>query len=533
MPRLVALLVSLPLWILAQDGGTVQGIVTNRATNAGLGGVAVTLWTQQAVRYTATTDETGAWRISGIKPGRYSSRFEKSGFLEPPPANPFAEAPLAVGTGSVPIQLNAELVPLATLRGRVLDPNGEPAADVDVECSTLATTKTDGNGQFVLTGVRPGSYILRAIPKPASGTPSESQRNETVSTYYPSAIDRVQASRIEIRGGEDLSGLDIRLRSSPVYRVRGIGVDESGKPVPNATVQLFSHSSESALTGQMNIAGVRYFFGSAAPQRVEAETVSRADGSFEFPSVRPGEWQLRAETEPKRDSERNLTLSRSEILDSTVTDHDLDDVRLHFPQTFNLRLSVDWGDRPPSDPKTRNFVAVLLIPTDEPGVTVPRIPTKGGETLQIENVAAGRYRIVPLPGTPPGYYPAAVLLDGRDLTGQTVELNVATPLLRLVYKPNAGTLRGIVDKGEGATVLLWPQSASVLDLLRAVQAGPGGVFEMQNVAPGDYSLLAVDSQHLEAEPEEVIRTFTASATPVHVDEGSSPSVSLPLTHLPE
>ena len=536
MPRPASLLVWIPLCAFAQDGATVQGTVTNSVTHAGLSGVAVTLWTQQAVHYNATTGENGAWRITGIKAGRYYSRFEKTGFVEPVRQPPSVERPMTVPGGGTPIQLDRELVPLATLSGRVLDPEGNPAHGIEVGFGMYDTVVTGNDGQFVLRDERPGSYWLLAKPKPRAGASEEGRRTEIVPTYYPSEIDRAQVTPIAVHAGDELSGFEIRLRTSPVYGVRGVVLDEAGKPLPNATVHLLARSKGNVLSGQMSLGypvGVRYFFSTPGVEALEADAVSGLDGSFEFSSVRPGEWQLRAETEPKRDTARNVSILSSDTQPAVVTDRDVDDLRLRFPQTFTLTATLDWGDRPPAAANFPASLPLLLIPTDASGATMPRLLLKNGDTLRVDNVAADRYRILPMPGFPAGYYPAAVVLEGQDVLGRAVDLNAATPPLRIVYKPNPATIRGIVEKGEGATVLIWQQSAAFPDLVRAVQAGPNGAFEIGAVPPGDYYVLAVDGHNLESQPETVLRGFPASATPVHVDESGSTTVSLSPLHLTE
>lgn len=531
MKRIAALLVCLAPLTVAQPLATVQGVVTNSVTHAGISDVAVTLWTQQAVRYSATTDGSGGWQIIGVKPGRYYWRYEKGGFVEPPHEGPLGVAPLPVGAGGNPIQLNATLDPLATLRGRVLNPEGEPAAGIEVGINSFVSVKTDTEGQFVLTGVRPGSYTLFAKPQPDK----TNERTKIVETYYPSIMDRAQAASIVVHGGDDLPGFEIRLRTSPVYRIRGVVLDETGKQLADATVKLLSKSNEHVLSGQMTFAGsVRYYFGSEGLEPEVASVVSAADGTFEFPSVAPGEWQVRAESEPKRDSRQSLSLNWSNAVPTAVTDHDLNDVQVRFPPTFTVEAIADWGDQPPPESLHRRFAtALLLIPVDAAGTTVPHFPNGNDELFRFENVAEGRYRIVPLGGLVPGYYPAAVLVEGRDVLGQPVELSPGTPPLHIVYKPNAGTIRGTIENGEGATVLLWPQSDPTLTLVRAVQAGAGGAFEFGSLAPDTYFVLAIDRQSVEREPESVIRGFPASATAVQVNTSGSPSIALPLTHLQE
>ncbi len=533
--RVAAVLLAIPFWTFCQDGGTVEGRVLNSATRAGVGGADVTLWTQQGVHYNARTDESGAWRVSGMQPGRYWSRAEKSGFVEALHEGPTPQAPIVVGPGGTPIRIELQLAPFATVSGRVVDPEGKPAAGVEVGFGRFNTAITDDDGQFVLRDQRPGSHILVARPKPGAQRDDSKDRIEVVQTFYPSTADRAQALPIVVRAGDAVSGLEIRLERVLVYWVRGSVLDQAGKPEPNALVRLMPVRDEHVLAGQMTIgySGIRYFFTAPGSEAEEASTVSHADGTFEFPAVRAGEWMLNAETEPKRDAARNLSPTWSDSLRITVTDHDVDDIRIRMPETFTLQVSSDWGDRPPADASSRDRILLLLMPDDGHGPSLPRSPVRSGDTLRFENVAAGRHRIVPLPGYPPGYYPAAVTVDGQDVLGRPIELSAATRMVQVLYKPNAGAVRGRVDQGNGATVLLWPQTSGIPDLVRAAQAGESGNFEFGSVAPGDYAVLAVDGPNLDRQPEAVIRELVANATPVHVDEAGSASVSLTMVQLPK
>ena len=513
----------------AQTGGTVEGRVVNSATGAGIGGVAVTLWTQQGSSYQVTSDESGAWRVTDMKPGQYDSRFEKSGFMEPPRAIPWPASALRVGAPGNPIRLDTALTPLATLRGRVVDPEGRPAADVEVGLNAFQTTRTDSEGQFALTGVKPGSYVLAAKARPPKKPAAE--HNQIVATYYPSAVQRSLAATIVVHGGDELSGFEIRLSASPVFRMRGVVLDEFGKPVPEATVQLLTRQNETTFAGQMMMGNLRYFIG--APREInEASIQSNKQGAFEFATVIPGDWLLRAESEPKRDLRQNLSLSWSADVPVTLSDHDLDDLELRFAPTFTLQASLDWGDRPPPDTNRRGSGALFLVSLDNRQLNLPHF-AEPGETLRFENIAAGRYRIIPLAGSPPGYYPASVTIAGQEVMGQPVELSAATPPLRITYRPNAGTVRGTVEKDDGATVLLWPQPSGALDMVRAVQANSVGAFEIGSIPPGDYFVLAVDRANLETQTEASLRSIMTAATRVTVDENSVVNVPLNVAHLPE
>lgn len=534
MKRTIALALWMAALLVAQEGATVEGTVTNTATHAGLPGVKVTLWTQQAVHYDTTTDDSGSWRITGIKPGRYFSRFEKAGFTDPPQEGLLNLPALPIGAGGTPIHLDGALAPLAILRGRVFDPDGKPAPRVDVGLSQYHLVETAEDGTFELTDVRPGSYTLQAKPKPASEKPPKEGQTEIVSTYFPSVVDRAQANPITVHAGDELSGFEIRLRAEPVYHLRGVVLDKDGKPLPKATVTLRSPSSEQVFGGQMVFGSVRYFFGGPSRQTQEASVESRPDGSFEFPAVVPGDWHLRAETDPTHGPRQNLIFSWSLDLPAPVTDHSLDGLEIRFPETLTVQAAFDFGDHPLPSSSGRGGDGLLLIaPVEGISVNLPPAHAESDGKMTFENVPEGRYRVTPIPGFPAGYYPAAVMLGTQDILGQPVDLVPGMPPVRVVYKPGAGTVRGTVADGSSALVLLWPQNASMLDLTRAVQAAATGAFEIPSLSPGDYHVLAVDAKNLTAVPETVLRSVAVNATGAHVEENSTVTVNLPLTHVPE
>src|SRR5579872_198038 len=129
MPRmraaLMALAVALPL-LCAQGTGSVVGTVINANSGAGVAGMNVLLW-QGSTQYQATTDDTGTFHIDDVAPGSYRARFEKEGFV------PLQQDKPTVVTATEPAHIRVEMTPYATLRGRVLDPEGKPAAHVEVE----------------------------------------------------------------------------------------------------------------------------------------------------------------------------------------------------------------------------------------------------------------------------------------------------------------------------------------------------------------------------------------------------------------
>jgi hypothetical protein len=426
--------------------------------------------------------------------------------------------------------------PWTTLHGHVLDADGKPAAKVHVELGPIHDKEalTAESGSFAFDKLAPGSYTLLAKPEPKVHT-QEGVRVEAVPTYFPSTVESSQTERILVRGGVDLPDYEIRLRISPVYHVRGVVLNDAGKPSVNATVKLLRPPGQ----GTQGY-GVMITSGAAVPLSIvtgpavakeETEVVSSQDGKFEFPSVPPGGWRLEAGADPVNDTVPDDLVVSSGGTWATVTGNDIEDLEIRLAAPFNLDYSVEWGEaKPPQD--FRGMPQVLLKPLDgQPGPIIPKT-----ESRRFEHVLPGRYRIVP-PIFAQGFYVASVLLGGREVLGQEVDLVPGSPPLRIAYKAGLGSLGGTVEKGEGATVVLVsrpsPQESNGFTFIRTVRCGPGGAFDMGSVTPGDYNVVAFDRvESWPMEAPEFVSTIRSSSVSVRVEERATASVELRVTRWP-
>jgi hypothetical protein len=225
----------------AQGTVTVEGVVVDKVTGAGIGGATVRFMAPKADRYEALTDESGAFRISGIKPGDYNSFVEKNGYFRPEILSFLGGNTQRFSAGGDPIRLRFELNPPAVVRGRVVGADGNPAR-ASVDLGRGRTVSTNADGAFMFGTLEPGRYTLLARPKAIEPVAKrEGSRTEVVPTYYPSVVDPAQAESIVVRAGAELNGYEIRLQSVPVYRVRGIVLSPDGKPAAKAVVELQPH----------------------------------------------------------------------------------------------------------------------------------------------------------------------------------------------------------------------------------------------------------------------------------------------------
>jgi hypothetical protein len=453
---------------LAQTTGSVEGAVVDRVTGAGIPGASVTFYirTQQGVIYDATTDASGEFRIFGMKPGSYEVRFEKEGYRF---GNKIPPQPYAVGLSGDPVRIRLEMTRLVTLSGRVVDSDGKPFSQAHVKILNRIEIAVSRDGTFTFDSLEPGSYTLAAIPK--LDPPGEGERVPVV-TYSPEPVI--------IRGDADVTGVEIRLQTAEVYRVSGVVLDETGNPKPKVAIQILpkiQSGPRAVLQGSfMTFVGPGP---SVGPE--EGRVISAEDGSFEFPAVRSGDWQLAGVSSGPIDSVDAIKNFHSGVLSVVVADRSVGNLQLRQAPSFQISSTIDCGDAPRG-----SRISVAFAAAD--GRTIASLPlfTQPDGTLVPSMITPGRYLILPQAG--PGYYPVSVQLNGQEVTGKPVDLFPGSTI-RVSYKAANGSLHGSVDNCNGAVVLI-PKDIQTLAFGRILDCRPDGSFEAPGIPPGDYSAAA-------------------------------------------
>jgi hypothetical protein len=509
-PAVLLLLGALAL--CAQDKtAVVEGSIVNSVTGAGIDGATLALSEFKkkggpGTEYRAVTDAAGSFRISGVKPGKYLPFAQKPGFI-PQLAAGF-NGPLHISAAEDAPPLRLELTPPARLRGHVFGTDGKPAAKVQVAFANqyAFTATTDEDGAFLFDNLNPGSYGLLA-------------RADHVRTYYPATLDPALAEPVIVRAGADQNGYEIRLQPGPrTWRVRGVVLDTAGKPAPKAVVEPLLASGIDA-PGQFLSAsrGAIGFSIWSRPPGVSPESedpaVTGPDGAFEFPALPERNWIFRVESE-------DHVFAVAEV----GVRQDIDDLKIRLESAVDLTGTVTLSDgSPPPDDTT---ILVRLKSVD--GTPGGGAQSEKG-TLEFKNVAPGRFRISPDVGGAGRYYVQSLMTGTIDVTSQPVFLNAASPPIRVILK-RGSTLSGTVKKGEGAMVLLVPQTLAPGEKGWVRDCGPGGSFEFAGLPPGEYYALAVmslDLRNLQAwSGLERLRSLVRDATLVRVDESAVASVQL-------
>ena len=451
----------------AQTTGSVEGVVVDRVTRAAIPGASVFVYLRsQGLVYEAATDVSGDFRIFGMKPGDYEVRFEKEGYDQTAVKTP--QQPYKIGQGQDPVRIRLELTRHVSFSGRVLDPEGNPVSQGAVRLGNFKAA-VSADGTFTIKDLVPGSYNVAAIPN--AGKVPEGAR-VPVFTAAPAPV--------VIRGDADVSGYEIRLDSAEVYRVRGVVLDETGNPKPNVAVQLLPKLQSGP---RAVLQGSFITFVGAGPTvgPEEARVTSAADGTFEFPQVRSGEWQLSGVNAGPIDSVDAIRNFHSGGLSVVVADRSVENLQLRQAPSFPVSGTIDWGNAPPG-----LRTSVMLSPADGRVVLPGPMFTQPDGALASSVVSPGRYLILPQPGL--GYYPVSVQLNGQEVTGQPVDL-FSGSTIRVSYKAANGSLHGSVDNCNGGVVLI-PKDIRTLAFGRLLDCRADGGFDAPGIPPGDYSAAA-------------------------------------------
>jgi len=526
------LTIAIPV-VFAQNSGVIEGTTFNTITHAGVPGISIKLATvtdpYRPLRV-VVSDAVGAFRIDGLKDGDYVAAVTVSkGFLLAESCLPLCK-PFHVSTGSSVVKLQIPVRPGGSLRGRVIDAEGRPASGVRVELFMVHYFSgyeftTDSEGRFFWDGLEPGTYRLRARPvfagtsstqaaKVRSPLPEKQPGGERwicVPTYFPNAIDISSAQHIVISEGAELDGYEIRLRSAPVYCLRGIVLDDEVQPVAGAALRLMSEVG----------------WGPA-----EAQVTSGKDGIFEFPSVRPGDGRIEAVV--KRETHRWVGFT-----ELRMPQRDLQDVVVRIAPPFALKGVLEGV---PLTEKKVTEVVVSLHRVDG-SVEHSSAATESDGTVHFASVYPGRYRIscrIPIAG----YYLKSLQLGTRDVTGEDVELTRESPSLRVILKSNAASVRGTVEDGAWAKVVLiraGQEGFIPFVSMRVAVCDEKGRFSIDNLRPTVYYAFAFMTDEVPQPysrsivPHDTVtetlftRDLRSQAQTVHLGEGEKATLDLRVT----
>ena len=433
-------------------------------------------------RFSFDLPSEGSWQLTASGTG-FRTQFynEHEGFSSAVVLHAGLAAP------SLTFHLEAD----SSIAGFVRDEAGEPVRNAilflktadpvqDVAGNRRQRATSDDRGHYELAGVAPGSYRLSVQATPWYAAGGQPRIGDPVfdvvypTTWYPGVFDADAAGAISLHHGE-AKAIDFNLLPVPAghLRLAEVARTPSSAPSYGPTVEPVENGSAGGTT-----------------------QISGSPGQTEIGSLAPGLYRV---SQPQANGEiatsfvriaagANLALSVAGSSGTAdVTFHMQGDDRAGRSQinltdvvsgvVFNSFSGGSFGLRrrsPPSDNAAGDSPAErhLVVPAGRYQVTLAGDSALYLTSLELKGKAVPG-RIVTLPGGPSAL--TLNLARGRaHVSGHTT----------LAGKPL-----------EGAMVLLVPTSfgqAGAIDLLRRDQSNTDGSFDLADVVPGDYILLAID-----------------------------------------
>ena len=449
------------------------------------------------------TDEEGNFRAEGLDAAAYVVSASASGYVTRPRGEAGARR---AGFNYIGEVVTVTMLKGGVITGRVVNGAGEPVVGVPVvaeqardddgrplpapeKAATSSRRQTDDRGVYRLYGLAPGSYVVYAGGPwglSARSTPFEGR----MLIYHPSTT-RDTATEITVRGGEEVSGVDIRYRFERGYIISG---KVTGLPATGGPAQVILRKA-----------------GSELPVTTTATRPGGAENGYAFYGMPNGEYEVVAARDSSGDDA--FVSSPRRVV---VNGRDVGGVDLTLAPLAAIagRVALEKAARKCQAARdSRLNEIVVRTRRDEPDEKSDAPPSPlwsqpSGEAneagaFSIRGLKAGRYRLEPLlPGA--DWYVKEMKLSGVPSVsvarkGVTLKSGERLTGALITLGDGAAGLKGkIVAAGAAKPPArmrahLAPAEPEARDeALRFAEAlvESDGAFSFSNVAPGKYWLLA-------------------------------------------
>jgi hypothetical protein len=518
---------------------SVHGIVTNAASGEGLRKAYLHLvpaGDRDKAAYAVVTNDQGAFTIENIAPGNYRLSAECTGFLDfqyGGGAWDEIKMELRLSAGDKLTGIEIKMTPQAVLSGRLLDQDGDPwpRANISVfhsvwkkgrrhiePAESIGSPQVDDRGEFRVVGLSPGRYYVLAEPD----TNWERQHHPDVNnqpairqqpTWYPSAPDVESSVPITLAAGQQLSGLDIRLRlgAGSNLRIRGKLTGLQDIPAPPGNSMFGQRAiSASRVTAAVDVDEDRGHSGKI-----------KADGSFEIAGVGSGAYDIWVwQGFPAK------PLGRATV---QVDDRDVENVsiELHPLQTLRGTVRIEG-----SDSAKPSQITINLEPVDFGG-NPPFADPKEDGSFEFGDLGMGRYRVYLDESARKQVYLKTLRYGNAESSDGTLPLSSYGVPLELVFSTHGARLSGTIT-GKPATpqVILIPDTSDAARReheTRAAVFDQNGVFTLESIPPGSYRLYAFENvpEGIWLDPE-FLKEVESSGVAFGAAEGDAKSIQVTL-----
>ncbi|HEY1307084.1 MAG TPA: carboxypeptidase-like regulatory domain-containing protein [Vicinamibacterales bacterium] len=517
---------------------SITGKVTTADTGAPIRGAEVRLSDDRYSRL-STTNGDGRFELRDLPAGVYRLTVSRTGFitLQFGQRRPFeASTPITLAEGTN-AEANIVLIRAGVIYGRVVDQSGDPLAGTRVQAlrsrvvqgkrrlqSVGAADQTDDTGAFRIYGLPAGDYYVAA----AAGLGDQVKRDPP--TYYPGTANLAEAQPITIAAGAEASA-DFQIGDVRNARVSGIVVNSAGNPIP-AMVNLVS---ETVSTGPA-------LEGTVAALQVHAD--AGPDGRFTLENVPPGPYTLTAMLMPGPVGPDVFEAPR------TNTPSVADMVR-RIPEQAMMPLVVSGSDVNSLTLVTQRAAVLSGSIVADSGVTRPlprgiRVTPHNvsfGTMMTIGNANNTGFELIGLAspftigvqGVPEGWTVKSILLDGREVIDETVDLRGANASLRIVLSDRPSSVVGSVQSRNESidyNIVIFPEDSTKWNFesryVKTTRTDAQGQFRIPDLPAGErYLAAAVDYlEDGEQNDPQFLERLRIRATSFSIGEGEQRSLRL-------
>ncbi len=505
---------------------------------------------------TRQTDETGRFSFTGLAAGQYRISAERQGYLRQSyGARKYntSGTPITIKENQQVRDLVIRMNPQSVIVGKVLDEDGDPVVGLDVRAmktvyrngqkqwTTVNNGETNDVGVYRIPELDPGQYIVATAAQnpgrggfgpmgrggPVAGPLPETPESVYVATYFPNGTDATSAVPVDLTAGSEMSGIDIHLHKTRVYRIRG---RVANVPVIEAAG---GGGGRGGARGGMG--------GSVMVNLVSAESGGRQTGSaargpdyaFEIRGVAPGSYTLMASTNNPggrgpagRGGSTGGVTGMMAIQHVNVGSSHVDGIVLQLAAGAEIQGTVKVeGSNTPVALQNMNVALRSTVPSGG----APRVRVAEDATFALSGVSPLPYTVA-VSGVPENCYVKSIRYGGQEVPESGTSM-ASGGVMEIVLSATAGSVSATVADSNGnptqnVTVALYPKAGPITAAKSSTTNESGGV-TFKGLKPGDYQVIAWEDIPSGAYLDPLfIKPFEGRGEAVKVGESGQATVQL-------